>query len=602
MSRFLLAAVAVGFAAPVLAAAPISQEGAKGVVFPFPAKAPVVVCLNGYDKARDKLHKLLTAAVPKDAPEIRKLLDEQLDKMFEGRKLSAVRKNARAFLVLNDLTSLVEGSPALSVLVPITKYKDFEESFLTADERRSIDRGQEGVVALKTAAFGEEQPAFLVDLKDYVAITLHKATADSYVARYTPGSTDAMGAELGETFIKADLAIYVNMDAINDEFGEQIRAFKGLIDFALMQAQQQGAFGELSKKQFEAVKVMLKGLVQGIEDCQAVVMAAEFRPEGLLVRLQARFAENSESAKFLASEKPGPLADLGKLPVGLGTYTASQFGKTIHELMRELSQEFTTTNDDERGAALIEEHLRDLAAAGPGAEFSATAEAGVSITVTQYRQPDKAARALAKVYKAVAAGGRVGGVVVKTAPHVTDEAEKHGDFTFSHIRLNHDYEATVAGLPEGVREATLEMLKRMTPEKGAHWVGTDGKVVVRLSAKNFEAAKVLLDGYFQGKGKLGDHAAFKKVREQLPTEANMIFVAEIEAAITQLVMGMKAGADAIPGFPRLGPLKKIEGGKNAYIGFAITLKSDVATVTGFLPATSIDVARRLLDSVFKAFD
>jgi hypothetical protein len=196
----------------------------------------------------------------------------------------------------------------------------------------------------------------------------------------------------------------------------------------------------------------------------------------------------------------------------------------------------------------------------------------------------------------------VGGVVVKTAPHVTDEAAKHGDFTFSHVRLNHDHEATVAGLPEGVKESTLEMLKRMTPEKGAHWIGTDGKVVVRLSAKNFEAAKVLLSSYLEGKNKLGDNAGFKKVREQLPTDANMIVVAEVEAAVTQLVMGMKGAADALPGFPRLGAVKKIEGGKNAYIGFAITMKRDVATVTGFVPSTSIDVARKMLDSLFKAFD
>jgi hypothetical protein len=127
-------------------------------------------------------------------------------------------------------------------------------------------------------------------------------------------------------------------------------------------------------------------------------------------------------------------------------------------------------------------------------------------------------------------------------------------------------------------------------------------VVVRLSAKNFEAAKVLLNSYLEGKNKLGDNAGFKKVREQLPTDANMIVVAEIEAAVTQLVMGMKGAADALPGFPRLGPLKKIEGGKNAYLGFAITMKRDVATVTGFVPSTSIDVARKMLDSLFKAFD
>ena len=602
MSRYLLVAVVFAVAVPLVSAAPVPPDGGKGVVFPFPAKAPLVVCLNGYDKARDKLNKLMTAALPKDAPEIRKVLDEQLEKLFEGRKLTAVRKDARVFVVLNDITSLIEGSPAVSVLVPVTKYKEFEESFLTKDELKTIDRGQEGVAAIKTAAFGEEEAAFLVDLKEYVAITVHKATADAYTAKYTAGSTDAMGPELGETFIKADVAVYVNMDAINDQFGDQIRAFKGLIDFALMQAAQQGALGGLTKKQVEAVKVMLKGFVQGVEDCRGFVAAGEVRPEGLLVRLQMQFAENTPSSKFLSAETPSALGDLGKLPAGLGTYQASQFGRDIQDLIREMGQEFSTTDADERGAALIEEHLKDLAAAGPGAEFAATLAPGVVITVTSYKDAEKAAKALAKTYKAVGAGGRVGGVVVKTAPRVGDDAEKHRGFTFSSVNLNHDFEATVAGLPDEVKQATLESLKAMTPEKAAQWIGTDGKVVVRLGAKDFAAAKVLLDNYLDKKNQLGDVVGYKKVREQLPPEANLIVVAEVESAITGLVNSMKGAADAIPGFPRLGPVKKTEGGKNAYIGFAVTIKNDVATITGFVPATSIDVGRKMLDSLFKVLD
>jgi hypothetical protein len=185
---------------------------------------------------------------------------------------------------------------------------------------------------------------------------------------------------------------------------------------------------------------------------------------------------------------------------------------------------------------------------------------------------------------------------------VQDEAEKHGDFVFSSVSLNHDFEATVAGLPEGVKESTLETLKRTTPEKGAHWVGTDGKVLVRLTAKDWKEAKALLEKYLAGKEQLGAGAAFKRVREQLPPEANMIVVAEIESAITGLVTSMRGAGDAIPGFPRLGPLKKSDGGPPAYIGFAVTLKGETATVTGYVPAAAIDNARKMLDSLFKKIE
>jgi hypothetical protein len=602
MSRYLLATVALALAAPGLIAAPVPPDGGKGTVFPYPAKAPLVVCLNGYDKARDRLNKMLTAALPKDAAMITKLLDDQLDKLLKDRKLKAVRKDARAFFVLNDLAGLIDGNPAVSVLVPVTTYKEFLETFLTKDEFGTLEKGRDGVDLIKTFATGDEHTVYLVDLKEYAAITIDKDTADAYAAKYTAGSSDAMGSDLAETFVKGDLAVYVNMEAINEKFGDQIRAFKGLIDFILQQAQQQGALQALNKKQIEAMKVIFKGLLQGVEDCRAVVAAGEFRPEGLMVRIQARFADDSMSAKLLASEPPSGLTDFGKLPAGLGIYQASHFGKTIGEILRTMSQEFATTEEDARGADLLEQHLKDLADAGPGAEFTATLLPGSAISVTAYKDADKAAKALSKAYKAVAAGGRIGGVVVKTAPRVGDEAEKANGFVFSSVNLTFDFEASVAGLPEAMKDATLETMKRQVTEKMTHWIGSNGKVVVRLTAKDWKAAKVLLEKYLDGKETLASTAGYKRVRGQLPSEANLIMIAEVEAALTGVITSMKAVADSVPGFPRLGPLKKLQGGEPVYIGMAVTLKNDVATVTAYVPVEAITAGRTILESLFKKIE
>ncbi|MBA4188968.1 MAG: hypothetical protein C0467_13305 [Planctomycetaceae bacterium] len=595
MFRFAFAALAIALAAPATNAA----DAKKGTALPFPAKAPIVVSINGYDTARGRLNKLLTAALPKDAARVTKLLDGELDQLFEGRKLDDVRKDARGFVVLNDLASLIQDTPAVSVFVPVTKHKDFLKSFLTKEEFKTLDNGKDGVDSIKTAAFGEEQPAYLVDLKDYTAITLDKATAEAHAAKFATANSDQLGTDLAETFLKADLALYVNMDAINDQFGDQIREFKGLVDFALQQAAQQGALGSLNKKQIEAVKVILKGLVQGVEDSRGVVAAVELRPEGVFVRLQIRFSENSPSAKLLATEKPETMADIAKLPTGLGTYTAMKFGKAISEVVRDLGQEFATTDDDGKGAELLEQHLKAVADAGPGAEYSAALPPAASITVTAYKDADKAAKGLAKAFKAIGAGGRVNGIVVKSAPRVGDDAEKHAGFTFASVNLNFDFEASVAALPEMVRDATLEAFKRAVPEKAAQWIGSDGKVVVRVMAKDWEAAKKLIDQYLGGKATIGANAGFKKVREQLPAEANVLFIAEIESAINGLVAAMKPAADAIPGFPQIGIVKKVEGGQPAYLGFAVTLKGEVATVTGFVPIASLETAAKMLESLFK---
>src|SRR5580704_830440 len=130
MTRFLLAVVAVTLAVSGLTAAPVPADSGKGTVFPYPAKAPVVVCLNGYDRARDRLGKMLTNAIPNDAANLTKTVDKFLNDFLEGRKLTGIRKDARAFVVVNELTGIPEGNFALAVLVPITSYKEFRDTFL----------------------------------------------------------------------------------------------------------------------------------------------------------------------------------------------------------------------------------------------------------------------------------------------------------------------------------------------------------------------------------------------------------------------------------------------------------------------------------------
>jgi len=598
MSRFLLVAAAIAVATPPLCAAPLQPEKGRGASFPYPAKSPIVVTINGFDRTRDRLTKLLTAALADDAPKIIKRIDEGIDKLLDGRKLTGVRKDARIFLVVNDLGNLFEGPPPVSVLVPVSSYREFRESFLTRDELKSLEKGREGVDAIKTDAFGDEMPAYLVDLKDYVALTVDKATADAYAGKYTAGTTDGMGPELAESFLKADLAVYVNMDAVNDQFGDQIRAFKGLIDFGLQQAQQQGALPGFNKKQMDALKVLLKGMFQGVEDCRAVVLAAELRPEGLAVRLQARFLENSPSAKLLAEETPGPQAELGKLPTGLGVYGATAFGRTISEALHELGQQFSTTEDDDRGAALIEQHLKDLSAAGHRNDFTATAAPELGITISYFKDPAKAVRAQTKIYKAIAAGGRVNSVVVKATPRVRDEAETHRNFTFSEVTLKFDLDATAASYPEQTREAMLQTLKRTMGEQSTFWIGTDGKKVVQLTAKNWEAARDLLDKYLDGKATVGADPGFKLTRSQLPADANLLMIAETSAALATLADSVRSAGEFVPGFPRLGPIKPTKGDPT-YVGLAVTVEGETASVTAFVPTGAIAVAKKVLEPLFK---
>jgi hypothetical protein len=596
MSRYVFAVAVLAVASSILSAAPADE--AKGG-YPYSAKSPIVVCLNGYDKARERLTKLTTVALPTEAPKLTKRLDDQLEKIFAGRKLAAIRKDARLFLVVNDLANLFgEDHLPIAALLPVTSYKEFRDTFLTRDEIKTLDHGQDGVDAIKTAAFGDEMPAYMVDLKDYVAVTLDKATADAYAAKYTRGTAEKMGPEQAESFLKADLAVYVNMDAINDQFGDQIKGFKGLIDFGIQQAAQQGALPGFSQKQMDALKVLLKGAFQGIEDCRSVLFTTEFRPDGMAVRLQARFVEDSISGKLLSMERPAALADLTKLPSGLGLYGGMKFGRTITDAIRDISQDFSTTDEDVQGTKLIEGHRKDLLAAGHQGDVSATGLPGTSLTLSHYKDPVKAARALTKTYKAIAAGGRVNSVLLKSAPRVSDEAETHGDFTFSAVVLKFDFAGTVANMPEQVRDATLQSLKRTLSEDTTLWIGTDKKVVIQIMAKNWEAAKDLLDQYRDGKRTVGSDAGFKLTRAQLPAMANYLIIAETGSAISTLVETLRSTGEALPGFPHI-PKLVAPKGEPTYVGLAVVLKGDSASITAYAPTGALAVAGKMIAPFFK---
>ncbi len=606
MSPFVRAALAaVVFAAlaalaPVAhAAAPAPGEAGKTITFPFPAKAPVIVQVNGLGTARDRLTAMLKAALPGDYAAIRKDVDDGLKQLLADRKVPAISKVGRVFLVVNDIAGLAGDNPTVSLLLPITGYKEFRETFLTADEQKAFEAGRAGVDEVKIGLFGDEQQAFMVDLKEYVAITPDKGIAETYANKYTKASTTTMPAELAKTFVTADASVYVNLDIINDCYGDKIRAFKGFIDFGVMQGLMGGMVPGVSKKQIEAIKTVLHGAFQAVEDGRGVVVAAEFRPEGINLRLQAQFAEDTASWKLLKAEEPGPLAALAKLPVGLNQYSGAKYGKKVAETIRGLNPEFGPADDDEKGAELIDKRTKELFAAGPQGEVSGVgAPPDVALSVAAYTDAKKAAAALVGCYEAMSASGRIQSVVLKDAPKVTPAARKHKGFAFTEIRLAFDFDATVKDLPDGLKENTLEQIKRVVAEKTTLWIGTDGKTVVQLTAKNWDAAAGTFDRFLDGRKSIGDAAGFKLTRQNLPPEASALHLVETGQTLTTLLDIIRAMEGTVPDLPKIGKLKPLRG-EPTFLGVAVTLKGDTATANVFVPGTAIAAGRALLADVFK---
>jgi hypothetical protein len=582
------------------AAAP-APAGGREITLPYPDKVPLAVHLNGLEQARKRLSKMLEALPADEAKAAQAGIEEGFEKLLAGRKLTAVPADGRVFVVIHDLAALVDGEPAVSVLMPATGVKEFKASFLTADEQKSVQEAGKGIESVRSMVTGEEATVYLVALKDYVALTPSKETAEVYAGKYTPAQSGAMGPELSASYLNADVSIFVNMDVVNDRYGEQIRQFKGLIDFALGQAEMGGMIPGLSNEQLEVVKQVLNGFVQAIEDSRGLVIAAEFRPEGLAVRANVRFAEGTKSAGMLKPESPTALADLSRLPRGLSMYGGSRFGPRFAELSRKLNQEFAG-GEDEKATAAIRKQLEAVAAAGPQGEYSASTTPDIGITVTAYEKPDAAAAASISLYKGMRKGTRFASVVVKDKAMVEEAAVEHRGFKFAKVQLQLDFEASVENFPEPLRESTLNQFKRLMKERSTFWIGTDGKVVVQLTGSDWDAGKKLLDAYLDGKGGIGTEPGFQLTRKNLPEEATLIYVLETSQVLTLMIEQVKSAGAMLPGgLPPIGQAKPVAG-PPTFVGLALTLKPQAAGFEAFLPGTAMNVATRMIVSLFRPID
>jgi len=593
-----LAIAAVAFTTAA-SAAPAPAAGVN-IALPYPAKAPVVLQIHGLERSRERLSKMLEALPPAEAKQIKKGLDDGLTQLLKDRKLDAVPPNGRTFVVVNDIAKLADEETGVSILIPVTGFKEFKASLLTAAERKSVEKAGNGYESFKFSAIGEERTLYLVDLKGYAVITPSKDVAEIYAGKFTPAQSGAMGPDLSGSFLNADVSLFVNMDVINDLYGDQIRQGKQFMDFALGQAQNMGMIPGLGKQQLDMAKTMIGGVFQVVEDSKGIVLALEFRPEGLNVRGQVRFADDTTSSDVLKLETPTALADLSKLPKGLSTYGGSKLGKKFTDLGSKFSQEFLAGDEDEKGAERIAKLQADILAAGPAGFYSASKSPERSLTVTAYKDPQKALDAMVKLYSGLGDGGKFATILLKSKPAVTPKAGTHRDIDFTEVKLSFDFAAAVEALPEPTREAALAQFKRLMSEKTTYWYGSDGKSLIQVSAKDWTAAKQLLDEYLDSKTAIGSDAGFQIARKNLPQEASLLYLLETGDVVMMLVEQVKTVAQAIPGggLPPIGGVKPVKGDAT-YLGFALTLKPQVATGDMFLPGTAMNVAVKMIAPLFR---
>ncbi len=554
----------------------------------IPADAPIVFQVRGFSKARERLGTMIGNALPDLAPTINTTLDAQLlsgpFKLLKDRDASMIPADQPIFIVLPDLEKLSEDTPAVAVLLPVTDYAKFTKQFLTADEQNSLKKGASGIDSIDFL----DDKLFMTSRKSYVAMS----PSDTIIRTLVSGDSSldtTLGSQTRTSFLAADVSVYINLKTINDLYGPTIEQFRGLFDLML---QQQGG----DQANAAMAKAFFDGFLQVLKDGRAGLLALDFRPVGLNLRLQASFAKDTSTSKFLGELKPARLEEIGKLPSGEMMYSAFRLDPQLFKaLAGYLYNVMGNEGLDEAAAKAMRNALLDLRDLGTVTQYSTSSFPLSGLRVTQTSDPAKAVAAELAILKQVPKNGMYQSAPIVGEPKLIENDKTYREFKLNYVTLQFDFDKLAQaqpGMPPEFADSLKKSMEQMLGKRVNAWFGTNGKMAIQVTASDWNAAKKLIDRYLEGQD-VGTSEGFQLTRKNLPAQATIFSLIET-GRTTKFYYDFITGLLGSMGMP-LGEMPKVNlpAGPPSYLGFAVQLKEGTGQVDFFLPTTAVQQIRAM---------
>jgi hypothetical protein len=416
-----------------------------------------------------------------------------------------------------------------------------------------------------------------VNRKGYAVVTPDKEVAESFT-KTVNGLHKKLNKDLAAKLLSADVGVYVNMEDVNKEYGEQLKQAKQGIDQAI--AFGVAAAGDESQKKFaEMAKNAIPHIFQTIEDMQSLLLTFELRSGGLALNAQSEMKDGSATAGLLQDARPVDFEEMGRLPRDRAFYLGMKSSAAMFKSMGNLLSSLPTGGTKDSA-----DLMRAYASAGPTLFLSSGAFPSAGLDVFHFDNPAKAVEATLKMYETM----NPEDAKLKEKPKVTKDAEKFGDFKLHAVQMTMDLEKMaedVAKQGEDAKKEFIESMKRLLGgEKRTIWVGTDGKAVVSVTAPDWKTASKLLDQYTKGAGAATDVKAFRDVRKEMPKQTSALALIEAVHLFTGVFDAFKPlipSGQLPPGFPNLKGKSTM-----AYLGASLTLQPNRGGLDLFITAAA----------------
>src|SRR5262249_11149150 len=155
-----------------------------------------------------------------------------------------------------------------------------------------------------------------------------------------------------------------------------------------------------------------------------------------------------------------------------------------------------------------------------------------------------------------------------------------------------------AALPDEQKKGMIEYMKTLLGEGAELWFGSDGQSMVQVIAKDWPAARTLLERYQKGEDAVGASQPYKDAIKQLPASGSMVILADVPQYAEVMV---KSVVSMLQGFPIPIPIppgfeKPAVKPKTTFLGAGMTLESGRGSFDVWLSAASVnDVYKMYLE-------
>lgn len=551
----------------------------------IPASAPLVVHVRGYERTSARFKKTLAASLGDLAPMVTAQFEMAIGSLLAGRELKALAPEGSLFVVFPTLPE-DDSEPELFIVADVTNYVQFRDGLLTDVERKSLKATKAGHE--ETTIDGK--PVFFLSRGTVAIVSFHEKALRPYADRNFKSLGDKLDKPIQQKLLANDLAVFVNAKQLNKQYGDKLGELRLLIDQAFQQAESLPGVG----KQMAASKKMVGALIQLIEDSDQFVAGVSFEGDGVRLQAHTIVGDKTKSNQIFSSGRRVSMAQLGRLPADLLSYSSSAGGLDLLKLMGMSSMGLGTPltvdggNDKELSALATE--LQGLPF---DSWFGAFDYPHPGLQVIRYADCGKASTLHLRIFEKTKENATFGGMPIKGKPVLKRNAETLNGHAFHHVQLTWDFAKFLEAFPEEARDALKATFQKSLGTDMKIWFGTDGTQLFLVNAQDWPAAAKVITVFVRGKGVLAQDAAYLNLRNRLPAEGNLLLVANAGKMAGAIAQSMQ-GALGIPNVPP--PDAKADA--VSYFGMVLGAHAKNGSLELWLPApgikTMVNVFRALL--------